>query len=167
MFIWTSNPAATFGNDPETSHSPSLHCIISSNNEMQIMHIFNLAARKTHSLKLYCLLSLPQMFPRSPSPPLRRNSQRPWSTTLWWKVSFKETQIRAPYPETTRRAALAGLPVHSSLKRYWRHFAKPIAKAGMWWWVSPTPAASGAAARVRSALSAEGQHMQSEAYCIH
>lgn len=96
---------------------------------------------------------LHQMFLRTHSA-LDRTS--PWRVkTLWSKVFSKETEIKVLHPETTRKECLAGRPVHSSLRKSWKHSGKLIGRAGMWWWVFPMRAASGAAARVKSVPFAE------------
>lgn len=107
--------------------------------------------------KLYC--SLHQMFQRTHSPPIKMSLQRAWPPTLWLKISFKQPKTSASRPKTTLMVGSAGPPGRSLLMKSWRLSGKLTAKAGTSWWVCPTPAASGAAAKARSAPFAEGWWM--------
>ena len=95
------------------------------------------------------------MIQRTHSAPVRWSPRRAWFTILWWRVSSRGTEIWASPLQTAMRECSAGQPVLSSLKKSCKPYARLTARAGTWWWACPMPAASGAAARARSAPCAE------------
>lgn len=73
------------------------------------------------------------------------------SSSLQRPRSGRERQWTQP-PQALCSAALLAHPFQ---RRCWRLYEVPTGRVGTWWWACPTPAASGAAARVKLALSAE------------